>query len=238
MLDDPTTVTLFPSDSNYCAYCKTPAPPNYAHQSTYCLTQQYITCPLKQGIQPDRMPAKLRWKRDPALTRAAFFKGLAGAAVALFLALFFILWMPGIISDMLVALAPTPASGGNWPTLTPSLTPISSPTSTVTLAPAPLTTVGGRLGQLPSPTLTPTATPTPTPSPTSEPTRRRSATSTYTRTPLPTDEVIATSTPTLQPSNPPPTATDTFVPTDTNTPVPVTKIVPTDTPEPTNTRIP
>ena len=139
MLDDPSTVTLFPSDANFCAYSHQPAVPNYAHQSTYCLTQNYVKCPMRAGIAPDRMPARMRWNRYPGFNRAAFIKGALGGATALLVALFFILWMPGIISDALLTLAPTSASGGNWPTLTPSLTSMytATHTSTSTDSPAP-----------------------------------------------------------------------------------------------------
>lgn len=138
MADDPTTVTLFPSDSNYCFHCKPPAAPNAIHQSRYCLTQNYEECKLKQEFSPGRMPAKYRWHKTPAITRATLLKAGAGAGIALFLALFFILWMPGIITDVLMSFAPTPASGGTWPTLTPSATSEST-----TAAPPPATATPG-----------------------------------------------------------------------------------------------
>ena len=71
MLDDPSTVTLFASDANYCAYCRQPAVPNYEHQTTYCLNQNYVKCPLKMGTAPDRMPAKMRWNRYAGFNRSA-----------------------------------------------------------------------------------------------------------------------------------------------------------------------
>ena len=122
MADDPTTVTLFPSDSNYCFHCKPPAAPNAIHQSRYCLTQNYEECKLKQEFSPGKMPAKYRWQKTPAISRTTLLKAAAGSGIALLLALFFILWLPGIITDMMLTFAPTPASGGTWPTLTPSAT--------------------------------------------------------------------------------------------------------------------
>lgn len=224
MLDDPSTVTLFPSDANYCAYCKQPAIPNYAHQSTYCLTQAYTTCPLKQGTRPDRMPAKLRWNKYTGFNRAAFLKGALGGAIALLLALFFILWMPGIISDLLLSLAPTSVSGGNWPTLTPSLTPshthTPSITSTSTDSPAPRYTATRRHTATTLPTL---LSLTETLAPSATATRYRSPTPTYTYTPPPPKPPAPSTTPTKRPNTAVPTAT--MVPP-TNTPVP-----PTNTPE-------
>ena len=138
MADDPTTATLFPSDSNYCFHCKPPAVPDAIHQARYCLTQSFDACTLKQEFSPGRMPAKYRWHKTPAITRATLLKAGAGAGIALFLALFFILWVPGIITDVLMSFAPTPASGGTWPTLTPSATSEST-----TAAPPPATATPG-----------------------------------------------------------------------------------------------
>ncbi len=233
MLDDPSTVTLFPSDANYCAYCRQPAIPNYAHQSTYCLSQNYVKCPIRAGTSPDRMPAKLRWHRYTGVDRAAFLKGAIGGAIALMLALFFILWMPGIISDALLTLAPTSASGGNWPTLTPSLTSMytATPTSTSTDSPAPRRTSTLRASATASSTATATL------SPTAAATRYRSPTATFTYTPPPPNPPAPTAVPTKRPNTAvptatkvPPTATNTEVPIPTDTPVPATPLGPTETP--------
>ena len=231
MLDDPSTVTLFPSDANYCSCCRQPAVPNYAHQSTYCLTQNYVKCPLKTEPRPERMPARMRWQRFNNFNRAAFLKGAIGGAIALTLALFFILWMPGLISDALIRLAPTSASGGNWPTLTPSLTSIYSatPTSTSTDSPAPRRTSTQRASA------TASATPTGTLTPSAVPTRFRSPTITFTYTPPPYNPPAPTAAPTKRPNTAvpptpvPPTNTP-QPPPPTDTPVPATPLIPTETP--------
>jgi len=106
MANDPTTITLFPSDSNTCFHCKPPAVPNAVHQSRYCLTQNYEECKFKQEFSPGRMPAKYRWQKIPAISRKTLLKAAAGAGIALLLALFFILWLPGIITDLMLAFAP------------------------------------------------------------------------------------------------------------------------------------
>ena len=228
MLDDPSTVTLFPSDANHCSCCHQPAVPNFAHQSTYCLTQNYVKCPLKAGARTERMPARMRWKRSNGFNNAAFLKGAIGGAIALMLALFFILWMPGLISDMLIRLAPTSASGGNWPTLTPSLTSMYSatPTSTSTDSPAPRRTSTQRTAASAS------ATATSTLAPSAVPTRLRSATTTFTYTPPPYNPPAPTAAPTKRPNTAVPPTNTPLPPPPTNTPVtpvPATQLIPTST---------
>jgi len=154
MADDPTTVTLFPSDTNLCFHCKPPTAPNSAHQSRYCLSQEFNECKLKQEFAPGKMPAKYRWQAEPLVTRATLLKAVGGLGIALLLALFFVLWLPGILSDMMLTFAPTPVSGGNWPTLTPSATSELIATQfPVTITPSPF------------PTATETVTSVPTPAP-------------------------------------------------------------------------
>jgi hypothetical protein len=260
MIDDPTTVTLFPSDANYCRHCKPLSVPSYRQQADFCLAERFTDCPLKQNPSPARMPHGMRWKKDMAAIRATFFKTAAGIGAAILLALFFLLWMPGIISDMLVVLAPSPASGGNWPTLTPSITPVPSATPTVT--PRVKDAVTAKLGLLPTSTRTPTLTPSPSLSPTTAPARRGSPTSSPTPPPTEADELTFTptavktyafSTSTSAPSDTPapvPSDTNTPVPTEipaptdtdtpvlpaTSTPAPIVTTFPTDPPEPTSTR--
>lgn len=154
MADDRTTVTLFPSQDNLCFHCQSPTPPDAAHQSSFCLTQRFTECTLKQEDGNGNLPAAVRWPTDPAISRRAWMKTASALGVALLLALFFILWLPGILSDVMMNFAPTPVSGGNWPTLTPS--PTSEPPAT-------------QLPAVLAPTLTPAveepAAPTATPAP-------------------------------------------------------------------------
>jgi hypothetical protein len=154
MQDDRTTVTMFPSQDNLCFRCQSPAAPNAAYQTRFCLSQEFHACEIKQQNIPVKLPTASRWPTDPAISRAAWLRTAAGLGIALLLALFFILWLPGIISDMMMTFAPTPVSGGNWPTLTPS--PSSGPSAT-------------QLPAVLAPTLTPdvleTEAPTNTPAP-------------------------------------------------------------------------
>ena len=154
MLDDRTTVTLFPTEDNLCFRCKQPTAPNAAHQTSYCLSQKFADCTLKQQDENGNLPQAARWPLERSVHRAAWLRTAAGLGIALLLALFFILWLPGIISDVMMTFAPTPVSGGNWPTLTPS--PSSGPSAT-------------QLPAVLAPTLTPdvleTEAPTNTPAP-------------------------------------------------------------------------
>jgi len=245
MVDDPSTITLFPSEENLCLRCKHPAAPNFSHQALFCLSDHYADCPLRQGNPPDRVPARIRWKKDSSAVRGIILKAAAGVAVSLGLALFFILWMPGIISDLLVTFAPTPASGGTWPTLTPSMTPYPSATQQAqlqveTAQPVVSSTRVWKTQTSPPTiplTLTPTITATriilitrsftPTHTANIEPTAITSTPS-ATRTPLPSETPSATpsSSPTVTPTPGTPT----------NTPAPIKTNVPTDIPIPTQTR--
>lgn len=245
MLDDPSTITLFPSESNCCLRCKHPAAPNFSHQALFCLSDRYADCPLRQGNPPNRLPIRIRWKKDASAVRGLILKAAAGAAVSLGLALFFILWMPGIISDLLVTFAPTPASGGTWPTLTPSITPFPSATQPANLQVQSTKPVGLSAWVGKTQTSPPTATQTLTPTPTA--TRiilvTRSFTPTHTANIEPT---TITSTPSVTRTPPPsetpsptPSATPTITATPgtpTNTPAPIKTVVPSDIPIPTQTR--
>lgn len=154
MLDDRTTVTLFPTEYNLCFHCKQPTAPNAAHQTSYCLSQKFADCELKQD-ENGNLPESARWPVERSVLRASWLRTAGALGIALLLALFFILWLPGIISDLMMTFAPTPVSGGSWPTLTPS--PTSEP---ALLAQAPI--------------LAPTLTPIPTEfaAPTASPARR------------------------------------------------------------------
>jgi len=157
MADDRTTVTLFPSQDNLCFHCQSPTAPNAAHQSSYCLSQKFMECTLKQQDGHGYLPAESRWPTQRSGLLAVRRRTAWALGIALLLALFFILWLPGILSDMMVNFAPTPVSGGTWPTLTTSPTsPTSEPSAT-------------QLPAILAPTLTPAAlepaTPTSTPTP-------------------------------------------------------------------------
>jgi hypothetical protein len=154
LMDDRATVTLFPTEDNLCFHCKPPAAPNAAYQTRYCLSMNFDDCALKQQEAPGKLPAASRWPVDPAVPRAAWLHTAGALGISLLLAFFFILWLPGIISDLMTTFAPTPVSGGNWPTLTPSATSELIATQLpVTITPSPF------------PTATKTVTSVPTPAP-------------------------------------------------------------------------
>jgi hypothetical protein len=125
-------VTLFPTEDNLCFRCKQPTAPNAAHQTSYCLSQKFADCTLKQQDENGNLPQAARWPLERSVHRAAWLRTAAGLGIALLLALFFILWLPGILSDMMMNFAPTPVSGGTWPTLTPAALEPATPTSTPT----------------------------------------------------------------------------------------------------------
>jgi len=122
MANDPTTITLFPSDSNTCFHCKPPAVPNAVHQSRYCLTPNYEACKLKQEFSPGRMPAKYRWQKIPAITRKTLPQSRGGRGHCAAAGAFLHPVAARHYHRLMLAFAPTPASGGTWPTLTPSAT--------------------------------------------------------------------------------------------------------------------
>ncbi|HLN89319.1 MAG TPA: cellulase family glycosylhydrolase [Candidatus Binatia bacterium] len=124
-------------------------------------------------------------------------------------------------------------------TLLSSLTPLSSGSTSSSVALSYSGTVVMNDPPTPTPSPTPTATPTPTPTapPTPIPHPTPTATPTPTPSPSPTPTPQPTSTPTPTPK-PTPTATPTPSPTPTATPTPSPTTTPTPTPSPTPTPTP
>lgn len=60
-LADPGTALAFPSDSNHCFRTNFPIPISSIHQENYCLSAQYVMCPVFQqyAAQPEKAPAGL-----------------------------------------------------------------------------------------------------------------------------------------------------------------------------------
>lgn len=60
-LADPGTALAFPSDSNHCFRTNFPIPISSIHQENYCLTAQYVMCPVFQqyAAEPGKAPAAL-----------------------------------------------------------------------------------------------------------------------------------------------------------------------------------
>ena len=59
-LDDPQTMSLFPSVLNRCYRSKPVATPNFAHQTEYCISDQYQFCPMFKEHARKRLPPNLR----------------------------------------------------------------------------------------------------------------------------------------------------------------------------------
>jgi len=60
-LADPGTALAFPSDSNHCFRTNFPIPISSIHQENYCLSAQYVMCPVFQqyAAEPEKAPAVL-----------------------------------------------------------------------------------------------------------------------------------------------------------------------------------
>lgn len=106
MLDDTTTTTTFPSEVNHCLHCKPACVPSSQHQSAYCLSQQYTNCPIIHQPAPARLPAHLRWARDPVEFKSIFIKTALIVFATGMLAMFFVLGAPARISKMIQAFVP------------------------------------------------------------------------------------------------------------------------------------
>jgi len=130
MADDRTTVTLFPSQDNLCFHCQSPTAPNAAHQSSYCLSQKFMECTLKQQDGHGNLPAESRWPTQRSGLLAVSRRTAWALGIALLLALFFILWLPGPSPTSEPSATQLPAVLA--PTLTPAALEPATPTSTPT----------------------------------------------------------------------------------------------------------
>lgn len=64
--DDLKTVMNYPSDLNHCHRASKAAPPKLGHQTTHCLTQSYLACPMLQTSKKISLPTELQ-ERPPSL---------------------------------------------------------------------------------------------------------------------------------------------------------------------------
>jgi chromosome partitioning protein len=64
--DDIKTVMNYPSDLNHCHRASKAAPPKLGHQTTHCLTQSYLACPMLQTSKKISLPTELQ-ERPPSL---------------------------------------------------------------------------------------------------------------------------------------------------------------------------
>ena len=61
---DPKSWMGYPSPLNYCHRVKPLAVPRFEHQRNYCLTENYIDCPIVYGGPGQRMPKTIRSQSD------------------------------------------------------------------------------------------------------------------------------------------------------------------------------
>jgi hypothetical protein len=64
MADDPATNTSFPSSWNFCYKAKPAEVVEFSHQHDFCLSENYINCPVFLRSEKKALPAKLRVPRD------------------------------------------------------------------------------------------------------------------------------------------------------------------------------
>ncbi len=128
---DPKTVLEFPSIGNHCHKAKPVAPVNAKHQEKYCLSTQYVDCPVYKRTEIQRIPVRVADAQVMARRRrflltvvlmTVFFSVTA-------LAVMLLRQNPGLIT------APTTQAAGlvDEPTAIPSFTA----TASATLSPSP-----------------------------------------------------------------------------------------------------
>lgn len=138
MLDDTTTTTTFPSEHNHCLHCKFTSIPSSEQQANYCLTPDYVYCPIHAQTTPTRLPAKIRWQHEPIDFRPAFLKTALAVFFSGLLVMFFLLGAPARISSLIQAFDSESAHEVYQPvvftTRTPTAdarTPYRAPTSSI-----------------------------------------------------------------------------------------------------------
>jgi len=61
--DDPETALAYPAAHNFCYHCKPISPVVFDHQREFCLTPEYLHCPVYQTTALEPLPRDLRGKR-------------------------------------------------------------------------------------------------------------------------------------------------------------------------------
>jgi SH3-like domain-containing protein len=168
--DDPSTKLLYPSPFGCCHRARPVAAVMLAHQSTHCLSSNYVECPVYVQQKQGALPSALR---QPSGERADGRRyGLIGVTGVVITAVIFLtfLWNNGFLNNLL---DPQPSISQAEPTALPAVVivePTETPTAVATLIPSLTPTNTAVPSPLPSATPAPTTTPLP-PTPTGTATR-------------------------------------------------------------------
>jgi hypothetical protein len=128
---DPKTVLEFPSIGNHCHKAMPVAPVNAKHQEKYCLTAQYVDCPVFRRAEIQRIPTRVTDSRVLARRRRFLLTVVLMTVVFSVVAVAVVVLRqnPGLI------VAPTTQAAGlqEEPSATPSLLPTDTPAPSATL---------------------------------------------------------------------------------------------------------
>ena len=161
---DPKSWVGYPSPINYCHRVKPLAVPKFEHQREFCLSVNYIQCPIILVGPGQRMPKTIRSKANSrsSLRKIIFIEVLVGILlIAIILGAIF--WRQ-IFSEVLKI-------GEQQPTVNQSPIITESATATLGISPINTATITSTMEETPTPTQTflpPTDTPA-LPTPTIEP---------------------------------------------------------------------
>jgi hypothetical protein len=148
--EDPSTVIGFPAITNYCNLAEPPYPPDMSYQETFCLTEEYKTCPFLLSERNGPLPEGIRAPRIKPPWGARQWNMVLLAAAVLILAV--VAWQvvaQDLITKYFTNSSPTSVTTSVSVVITRTRTP--TPTDTATLTPTHTNTV--------SPTRTPSVSP-------------------------------------------------------------------------------
>lgn len=188
LVDDPDTAFAFSTDANHCHNTVPPASVRLNHQQKYCLSADYVSCPLfrqrdKVSLPARRRPLKKRLSVSSSLTglKALLLESLAAGRLGRYRAHFLFGWAALLVGALILLLgwlnagaiantngrpiAERPLAAVHTPTPEPSPLPAtSSRDEAVAQADARMaSTVAPSATATPSPPPTETALPTATP---------------------------------------------------------------------------
>jgi hypothetical protein len=76
LVNDPDTSLTYPAEWNFCHRASPPYPPNYDHQSFYCLASIYQQCPFFKKKPNTPLPDYIRMEMEkPPVSRVLYRKG-------------------------------------------------------------------------------------------------------------------------------------------------------------------
>lgn len=164
--EDPQTLSVFPSEHNFCYRTEKPTPIELAYQQEYCLIKNHLNCPVFQDISHLTLPIASRQVVPPPVPRPLVLRGVWAALAVFFLAgsLAALGWffrsglfvsqpaeptrtipltaMPvtATLPPLVVQPLPTPTLG-IASILNPPVLPTTIPTATATSTPLPVTSI-------------------------------------------------------------------------------------------------